>query len=90
MENYKGDYTITFARSARKKLENLNAALVNKIFPKIEALAKESRPRGCRKLHGEENLWRIRVGDYRVIYAIYDEKQLIDITAVRHRSEAYK
>lgn len=45
------DYTITFARSARKKIENLNSALVYKIFPKIEALAKEPRPRGCRKLH---------------------------------------
>ena len=85
-----GDYTITLARSARKKLENLDAAFVYKIFPKIEALAEEPRPRGCRKLQGEKNLWRIRVGDYRVVYAIYDEKKLIDIIAVRHRSEAYK
>ena len=80
-----GDYTITFARAARKEIEK-----INKIFPKIEALVNEPRPRGCKKLHGEENLWRIRVGDYRVVYAIYDEKQLIDIIAVRHRSEAYK
>ena len=85
-----GDYTITFARAARKEIENLNATLINTIFPKIEALVNEPRPRGCKKLHGEENLWRIRVGDYRVVYAIYDEKQLIDIIAVRHRSEAYK
>ena len=85
-----GDYTITFARAARKEIENLNATLINKIFPKIEALVNEPRPRGCKKLHGAENLWRIRAGDYRVVYAIYDEKQLIDIIAVRHRSEAYK
>ena len=58
------DYNITFARSARKELENLDAYIVNRIFPKIEALAKEARPAGCRKLQGEKNLWRIRIGDF--------------------------
>lgn len=50
------NYTITFARSARKELESLDASLVNRIFPKIEALSKEPRPKGCRKLRGEGNL----------------------------------
>jgi mRNA interferase RelE/StbE len=84
------DYSITFVRSARKELESLNASLVQRIFPKIEALAKEPRPKGCRKLRGEKNLWRIRVGEYRVIYAIYDDKNVVDILAVRHRSAAYE
>jgi len=84
------DYTIKFARSARKELEALDATVVNRIFPKIEALAQETHPRGCRKLYGEENLWRIRVGDYRVIYAIYNKEQVVDIIAVRHRSKAYR
>ena len=84
------DYSVIFARSARKELESLNAALVKRIFPKIEALAKEPRPKGCRKLKGEKNLWRIRVGDYRVIYAIYDERKVIDIIAIRHRRAAYE
>ena len=83
------DYNITFARSARKELENLDAYIVNRIFPKIEALAKEARPAGCRKLQGEKNIWRIRVGDYRVIYALYEGEQRVDIIAVRHRSKAY-
>lgn len=83
------DYNITFARSARKELENLHAYIVNRIFPKIEALAKEARPAGCRKLQGEKNIWRIRVGDYRVIYALYEGEQRVDIIAVRHRSKAY-
>ena len=83
------DYAITFARSARKELEALDVVVVGRIFPKIEALAKEPRPKGCRKLRGEKNLWRIRVGDYRVVYYIYDEKQVVDVTAVRHRSKAY-
>ena len=84
------DYSITFARSARKELESLSAPLVQRIFPKIEALAKGPRPKGCRKLRGEKNLWRIRVGDYRVIYAINDDKKVIDIVTVRHRSAAYE
>jgi mRNA interferase RelE/StbE len=83
------DYNITFSRSARKELENLDAYIVNRIFPKIEALAKEARPAGCRKLQGEKNLWRIRIGDYRVIYALYEGEQRVDIIAVRHRSKAY-
>ena len=84
------DYSITFARSARKELESLNALLVQRIFPKIEALAKEPRPKGCRKLRGEKNLWLIRVGDYRVIYTINDDKEIVDIIAVRHRRSAYE
>ena len=84
------DYTITFARSARKELEAMDTAIVNRIFPKIEALAREPRPTGCRKLQGEQFLWRIRIGDYRVVYAVHDRERLVDITAVRHRSKAYK
>ena len=84
------DYTITFARSARKELEVMDTGIVLRIFPKIEALAREPRPAGCRKLQGEQFLWRIRIGDYRVVYAVYDRERLVDIIAVRHRSKAYK
>jgi mRNA interferase RelE/StbE len=84
------EYTITFARSARRELEELDAPLIQRILPRVEALAKEPRPRGCRKLRGESNLWRIRIGEYRVVYAVYDERQLVDIIAVRHRSKAYE
>jgi mRNA interferase RelE/StbE len=84
------EYKITFARSARKELESLPASVVRRVFTKIEALANEPRPKGCRKLQGETDLWRIRVGDYRVIYAIYDDKKSVDIIAVRHRSAAYE
>ncbi len=82
--------TITFARSARKELEALNTSNIRRILSKIEALAKDPIPRGCRKLQGEENLWRIRVGDYRVIYSIYPKEKIVDIIAVRHRSKAYE
>ena len=84
------DYSISFAKSARKELEGLDTVVVQRVFPKIEALAKQPRPPGCRKLEGFKNLWRIRIGDYRVIYSIDDDKRIIDITGVRHRSKAYE
>ena len=84
------DYAITFARSARKELESFDAPIVKRLVPKIEALAKEPRPTGCRKLKGEKNLWRIRVGMYRIVYAVYDDERRVDVVAVRHRSKAYE
>ena len=84
------EYAITLARSARKELEDLDTTLINRIFPKIKILGTEPRPVGCRKLQGEKSLWRIRIGDYRVIYAIDDTSHIVDIIAIRHRSEAYR
>ncbi len=72
------DYAVVFARSARQELEALDISLINRIFPKIEALSKHPRPKGSVKLQGKKNLWRIRIGDYRVVYGIYDEKYLVE------------
>ncbi len=84
------DYTITFARSASKELEGLSAPIVGRIFRRIEDLAKDPRPASCRKLEGSENLWRVRVGDYRVVYQVFDDEHIVDIVAIRHRSQVYK
>ena len=84
------DYTITFARSACKEIEELDKKIVNRIFLKINALSENSRPLGCRKLVGNKSLWRIRVGDYRVVYAVYDDKKVVDIIAIRQRKDVYK
>jgi mRNA interferase RelE/StbE len=84
------DYVITFARSARTELEALDERQINRIFPRIEAITKEPRPSGCNKLVGSTLLWRIRIGDYRVVYAVYDDKRVVDIVAVRHRKDAYE
>ena len=83
------DYSINVARAARKELESLDASEVKRIFPKIMALSKQPRPSGCLKLTGEDTLWRIRVGDYRIIYEIDDTSEIIDIVRIRHRSRAY-
>ena len=84
------EYSIVFARSARKELGRLGEPLVSRVLRRIEALAHIPRPDGCRKLQGAANLWRIRVGDYRVLYAVDDAKQIVDVIAIRHRSDAYK
>jgi mRNA interferase RelE/StbE len=84
------DYAITVSRPARKELERLPARLVERIFPKVESLSQQPRPTGCKKLRGAHNLWRIRVGDYRVVYTVDDALRAVDIVAVRHRSEAYR
>jgi mRNA interferase RelE/StbE len=83
-------YAITFARSARKELERLDEPLASRVFHGIEDLAGNPRPAECRKLVGTENLWRIRVGDYRVVYAVNDADDQVDIIAVRHRKEVYR
>ena len=83
------DYAITFARSARRELEALDEKIVNRLFQKIEALSEKPRPSGCLKLTGNKNLWRVRVGDYRIVYSIDDRKKLVDIIAVRHRKDVY-
>lgn len=83
------DFSIRFARSARKELEALPNSVVQRIFEKIEALAINPRPTGCKKLKGSMNLWRIRIGDYRVIYSILEKLIRVEIIAIRHRSDAY-
>ena len=84
------EYAVVFARSARWELEKLPNAISDRIIGKIAALTAEARPHGCRKIEGTDNLWRIRVGDYRIIYTVDDAQSLIDVVAVRHRRDAYR
>ena len=84
------DYAVTFARTAEKELAGLAPTILTRVLSRIEALAREPRPAGCLKLKGERHLWRIRIGDYRVVYAVFDERRIVDIVAVRHRSDVYR
>ena len=58
-----------------------------RIFPKIKALGTDPRPNGCKKLSGGRDEWRIRVGDYRVIYTVDDDKKIVKVTRIAHRRE---
>lgn len=82
-------YSVDLKPSAQKELDKLPANLIERIFPKLEALGAEPRPAGCKKLKGGRQEWRIRVGDYRVVYTIDDAKLRVSITRIRHRSEVY-
>jgi mRNA interferase RelE/StbE len=84
------DYQVVFARSASKELEALPRGLAARVLGRIERLASNPRPPGSRKLAATDNLWRIRIGDYRVVYGVDDTKRVIDVVAVRHRRDAYR
>ena len=85
-----GRYAVELKPSARKELERLPAKMIERIFPKLEALVDEPRPDGCKKLKGGQQEWRIRVGEYRVVYTVDDVKRRVSVTRIRHRSEAYE
>jgi mRNA interferase RelE/StbE len=76
--------------SADKELKKLSVQLIARIIPCLENLASEPCPAGCRKLRGGDAEWRVRVGDYRVVYTIDDAKLLVEVTRIRHRSEVYE
>jgi mRNA interferase RelE/StbE len=82
------EYSVTLADSVGKELRKLPSQVIERVQPKIRELAGNPRPPGCQKLHGYKNCWRIRVGDYRIVYTVDDFKKLVDITRVAHRSGA--
>ena len=84
------EYQISFARTARKELDQLPLTPADRALARIEKLTANPRPRGATKLRGPNNLWRIRVGDYRVIYSIDDDAEYVDITHIRHRRDVYR
>ena len=84
------EYEVVLSRSARKELEALPDAIQDRVLARVVSLTQNPRPTGCRKLAGSDSLWRLRVGDYRVLFGIDDRVRLIDIVAVRHRSDAYR
>jgi mRNA interferase RelE/StbE len=83
-------YRVFLERAAERDLKQLSAKLHDRVIAAIQALAKTPRPTGCRKLTGADNDWRIRVGDYRVIYEIADAVRVVRVNRVRHRREVYR
>jgi Cytotoxic translational repressor of toxin-antitoxin stability system len=82
------EYQITISRSATKEFEALPGSVIERVRRKIRSLIIDPRPAGCKKLEGK-NRWRIRVGDWRILYEIDDRQRLVDVGAIRHRSNAY-
>jgi mRNA interferase RelE/StbE len=83
-------YRVLLERAAEKDLARLSSENHDRIIAEIQSLARNPRPAGCRKLAGSKSDWRIRVGDYRVIFEIADEIRLVRVNRVRHRREVYR
>ena len=82
-------YSIEFAKSVRKDLRKLAKPEVKKILATIDGLAEKPRPPGSKKLT-IENLYRVRVGNYRILYEIHDDRLIVLIVKTGHRKEIYK
>jgi mRNA interferase RelE/StbE len=83
-------YALEIKLSAWKELKRLGDNLIVRIVAKIESLSANPRPSGCKKLRGYKDLWRIRVGDYRVVYIIDDPRKIVSITRIAHRRGVYQ
>jgi mRNA interferase RelE/StbE len=82
------EYQVTISRSAAKEFADLPPNVIERARRKILQLSSNPRPAGCKKLEGHGG-WRIRVGDWRILYEIDDSHRIVDIGAIRHRSKAY-
>jgi mRNA interferase RelE/StbE len=81
-------YEVLFVRSAEKEMNRLPGTVHTRLSKRILSLEDNPRPRGVRKLSGREE-YRLRVGDYRILYLIDDRNNLVTILAVGHRREVY-
>lgn len=82
-------FELEFANSVRKDLRKIDRNEVSRILEEIEKLADDPRPNGCKKLANAE-LYRIRIGNYRVIYEIHDARLVVHVVKVGHRKDVYK
>jgi mRNA interferase RelE/StbE len=82
-------YRLSIPRSVNKRMERLPDQVYERVDGAILSLAEDPRPPGCVRLKGREE-WRIRVGDYRIVYGIDDEQRVVEILNVAHRRDVYR
>ena len=85
-----GRYRVEIQKSAQKVLRRLPRDLLNRLARAIEDLAVEPRPAGCKKLAGFHDHYRVRVGDWRIIYTIQDDLLVVLVVEIAPRGGAYK
>jgi len=83
-------YRVELASRATRDLDALPDRIYRKVQARIDALVEEPRPHGVKKLEGDENLYRIRVGDYRIVYQIQDKKLLVLVVRIGNRRDVYR
>lgn len=82
-------YSIVLTKTAAKQLDALSDVISTPILNTIAKLADEPRPVGCKKLNGRDG-YRIRQGDYRIIYDIFDKQLVVDVIKIAHRKDVYQ
>jgi mRNA interferase RelE/StbE len=83
-------YTIEFLRSAVRELETLPKSRQKQIATRIDGLRDSPFPPGVKKLEGEDKLYRLRVGDYRILYEVDDSAKKLTVAKIGHRREIYR
>ena len=84
-----GSYRLTLRQSAVKELESLPRRDLARVMSRIKVLADNPRPPACEKLSGQER-YRIRQGDYRILYEVNDSDQVVTVVKIGHRREVYR
>ena len=84
-----GSYSLVIKKSAERELRAIPKKDLARVVDRAQVLADNPRPRGSEKLSGEE-WYRIRQGDYRIVYAIDDEARIVEIVKIGHRREVYR
>lgn len=83
-------YAVRFDAPAAKQVGKLDKPVQRRVLDKAHDLAKDPRPPGCVQIKDAVDLWRVRVGDYRIVYTIRDGELLVLVLSVAHRGEVYR
>ncbi len=83
-------YEVEITPAAKRQIKKLTKSIQQLIVKRLEELVENPRPPGVLKMEGEENLYRVRVGDYRIIYQVQDRMLLIVVVKVGHRGNVYR
>ena len=83
-------FSVQWRNSTRKDIRSLPRQEVARIVAAVAQLASDPLPHGTQKLSGSERTWRIRVGDYRVVYEVFTDAHIVEVQRVRHRKDVYR
>jgi mRNA interferase RelE/StbE len=83
-------YSVSLTPAAERQFRKLPSLLQQRLKPHVDSLAENPRPPQVVKLHGEPNLYRIRVGEYRIVHYVWDTEQEVMIAKIAHRREVYR
>jgi mRNA interferase RelE/StbE len=83
-------FRIEWKKSTHKDLRKLPASIVERVIEAVEGLAENPFPHGVEKLSGSQHAYRIRLGDYRIVYEVITDLKLVEIQRVRHRKDVYR